>query len=28
MFRISENLLWHCVYSETDRFSIGYSLYT
>jgi hypothetical protein len=28
MFRISENLLWHCVYSETDRFRIGYSLYT
>jgi hypothetical protein len=27
IFRIDEKLLWHCVYSETDRFSIGYSLY-
>jgi hypothetical protein len=28
IFRIDEKLLWHCVYSETDRFSIGYALYT
>lgn len=27
IFRIDDNLLWHSVYSETDRFSIGYSLY-
>lgn len=28
VFQITHNPLWHCVYSETDRFSIGYSLYT
>lgn len=28
IFLISEKHLWHCVYSETDRFSIGYCLYT
>ena len=28
IFRISDNHLWHSVFSETDRFSIGYSLYT
>lgn len=26
IFRIQEELLWHCVYSETDRISIGYTL--
>lgn len=26
IFKVQENLLWHCVYSETDRFSIGYTL--
>lgn len=28
IFRISDVPLWHCVFSETDRFSIGYGLYT
>jgi hypothetical protein len=27
LFRIDDNLLWHSVYSETDRLSIGYALY-
>lgn len=27
IFKIDDNLLWHSVYSETDRFSIGYALY-
>jgi hypothetical protein len=27
IFRIGDELLWHSVYSETDRFSIGYALY-
>lgn len=27
LFRIDDDLLWHSVYSETDRFSIGYALY-
>ena len=27
MFKISYDHLWHCIYSETDRLSIGYSLY-
>jgi len=26
IFKISEKHLWHSVYSETDRFSIGYTL--
>jgi hypothetical protein len=26
IFTVKEQLLWHCVYSETDRFSIGYTL--
>jgi hypothetical protein len=26
IFKVAEELLWHCVYSETDRISIGYTL--
>lgn len=26
IFKVEKELLWHCVYSETDRFSIGYTL--
>jgi hypothetical protein len=28
MFKIGEKPIWHSVFSETDRISIGYSLYT
>jgi hypothetical protein len=28
IFTVNEKLLWHCVYSETHRFSIGYTLQT
>jgi hypothetical protein len=28
VFRVCKELLWHSVYSSTDRFSIGYALYT
>lgn len=28
IFKVQSELLWHCVYSETDRFSIGYTLRT
>jgi hypothetical protein len=28
IFRIGDDPLWHCVFSETDRFSIGYTLYS
>lgn len=28
IFKVANELLWHCVFSETDRFSIGYALYT
>lgn len=27
LFKVTENLLWHCVFSETDRFSIGYTFF-
>jgi hypothetical protein len=27
LFKIDDDLLWHSVYSETDRFSVGYALY-
>lgn len=27
IFKVTEHLLWHCVYSETDRFSVGYTLF-
>ena len=27
IFRIDKKLLWHTIYSGTDRFSIGYALY-
>lgn len=28
IFKIDEKILWHSIYSDTDRFSIGYALYS